>query len=284
MIHLARKVSVLSKMLFDEDEIERLRTVYNKEHPTEPQIQKRGGTAIWSELKSRLHSKCKTGAPACIVSSMMKRPHAPSSWKKNPTEWLSSDDIDKVERQYEKVIQDYHFVGCVPIDFDLKSEMSKCIVSTLCSMKLATLYKKGIRRIGIVFNTDVHDGPGQHWIAAFLDMRDELQYPRMTYFDSYASKPEKEIQRLMFRWKDQWDAIHPNETPMKLTYNTTRHQFKESECGMYCLYFHYACLMEFPMNKRITDDDVNHLRYHDEVVLGASVPSLFAPQKSKDTT
>ena len=208
----------------------------------------------------------------------MKRPRAPASWKKNPTEWLSSDDIDKVEHEYQRVFADYHFVGCVPIDFDLKSEMSKCIVSTLCSMKLDALYAKGIRRVGIVFNTDVHDGPGQHWIAAFLDMRPELVYPRMTYFDSYARKPEKEIQRLMFRWKDQWDAR--GEAPMKLTYNSTRHQFKESECGMYCLYFHYACLMEVPMNRRITDEEINLLRFEGETVLGAKVNPLFsAPKK-----
>jgi hypothetical protein len=262
--------------LFDEEEIERLRTVYNKEHKKESPIQAGQAATVWSELKRRLHTKCNTGNPTCIVGSMIKRPRAPSSWKKNPTEWLSSDDIDKAERSYEKVIEDYHFIGCVPIDFDLKSETSKCIVSTLCSMKLDGLFKKGYRRVGIVFNTDVHDGPGQHWIAAFLDMRPELEYPRMTYFDSYARKPEKEIQRLMFRWKDQWDSAHPNETPMKLTYNTTRHQFKESECGMYCLYFHYACILDIPMDKRITDEEINMLRRKGEMLIGAAVGPLFA--------
>jgi len=125
-------------------------------------------------------------------------------------------------------------------------------------MKLDALYKKGFRRVGIVFNTDVHDGPGQHWIAAFLDIRPELQYPRMTYFDSYARYPEKEIQRLMFRWKEQWDGR--GGPKMHLTYNKTRHQFKESECGMYCLYFHRACLLDIPMDKRVSDEDVNALR------------------------
>jgi hypothetical protein len=244
-------------LLFDEAEVERLRTVFNKTH--KPSIPGGNPKTVWSELRQRLRGLCTTGEPRCIVSSMMKRPRAPESWNTNPAEWLSSDDIDKLEHEYEKVIADYHFVGCVPIDFDLKSEMSKCIVSTLCSMKLDTLYKKGYRRVGIVFNTDVHDGPGQHWIATFLDIRPELEYPRMTYFDSYARKPEKEIQRLMFRWKDQWDA-RGECAPMKLTYNTTRHQFKESECGMYCLYFHYACLVDIPMDERFSDDKVNALR------------------------
>ena len=241
--------------LFDPDEIERLRTVHNKRYSKEPPIPKGDADTVWAELKRRLHSKCNTGDPTCIISSMMRKPRRPIAWDSNGSEWLSSDDIDKVEREFVTVFEDYHFVGCVPIDFDLKSEMSKCIVSTLCSMKLDVLYKKGHRRVGIVFNTDVHDGPGQHWIAAFLDIRPELQYPRMTYFDSYARKPEKEIRRLMFRWKDQWDAR--GGAPMRLTYNTTRHQFKDSECGMYCLHFHYACLMDLSMGTRIPDEQVN---------------------------
>ena len=256
--------------LFDEKEIERLRTVYNKEHPNEQEIRSGSADKTWGELKRRLHAKCNTGDPSCIVSSMMKRPRAPKSWETNQSEWLSSDDIDKLEHEYEKVFEDYHFVGCVPIDFDLKSETSRCLVSALCSMKLDALYAKGCRRVGIVFNTDVHDGPGQHWIAAFLDIRPELQYPRMTYFDSYARKPEKEIRRLMIRWKDQWDAH--GGSPMKLTYNTTRHQFKESECGMYCLHFHYACLMGLSMDTRISDDKVNAERFG----------PLFKPKKKGD--
>jgi hypothetical protein len=260
--------------LFDPDEIERLRQTWNSENK-DSQIPKASPQKTWEALKHTLHAKCKTGEPTCIVTSMMKRPRAPKTWKTNPTEWLSSDDIDKREREYERVFSDYHFVGCVPIDFDLKSDTSKCIVSTLCSMKLDVLYKKGYRRVGIVFNTDVHDGPGQHWIAAFLDIRPELQYPRMTYFDSYARKPEKEIQRLMFRWKDQWDGGHPKEIPMKLTYNTTRHQFKESECGMYCLLFHHACLMDIPMGKRVTDREMNTLRSQKEEVGGVSVGAFF---------
>jgi hypothetical protein len=262
LYELTNKESIRFKQghmfLFDPDEIERLRTVYNNKHSKEKPIPKNGPNAVWAELKRRLHGKCTTGGPTCIVSELTSRPRAPASWSANRTEWLSSDDIDKLEREYAKVHEDYHFVGCVPIDFDLKSEMSKCIVSTLCSMKLDTLYKKGVRRVGIVFNTDVHDGPGQHWIAAFLDIRPELQYPRMTYFDSFARYPEKEIQRLMFRWKDQWDAH--GGPKMRLTYNKTRHQFKESECGMYCLYFHRACLLDIPMDKRVSDDDVNALR------------------------
>jgi hypothetical protein len=246
--------------VFDEEAIERLREVYNKEHPRETPIRKASAEAMWTELQRRFREKCKTGQAECIVASLLRKPKAPKEWALNREEWLSSDDIDAVEKNYMEVFPDYYYVATVPIDFDLKSETQTCLISALCSMKLKDLYDKGKHRIGIVINTDPHDGPGQHWVAVFADIRPELQYPRVTYFDSYAAVPEKEVKTLMKRWKDQWDATGLHSEGMKMTFNKTRHQYKDSECGMYCLYFHYACLMNIPMNERMPDDVVNSFR------------------------
>jgi len=244
----------------DKEEIDNLRKVYNKEHKNEGPIPDGDLETVWSSIRDRFREKCSTGASECIISSMLRRPKAPKEWTLKRTEWLSSDDIDAVEKSYEEIFADYCFVGCIPIDFDLKNETNKCIVSTLCSVKLPELYKKGHHRIGIVFNTDPHDGPGEHWIALFCDIRPELEFPRVTYFDSYAHSPEKEIQVLMKRWKEQWDETHIHAKPMKMTYNATSHQFKDSECGMYCLYFHYACLLGIPMEDKVGDDVMNWWR------------------------
>jgi hypothetical protein len=244
----------------DADEVERLREVYNSEHTREQPIPKGSPEEVWKTLRERLSEQCKTGRAECIVASMMQKPEAPKDWALNRYEWLSSDDIDAVEKNYVKMFPDYFYVGSVPIDFDLTNKTRECIVSALCAMKLPELYKQGHHRIGIVFNTDPHDGPGQHWVSVFCDIRPELEYPRMTYFDSYAMSPEPEIKVLMRRWKAQWDATGIHTKGMKLSYNKTRHQYKDSECGMYCLYFHYACLIELPMEKRIPDDVVNAFR------------------------
>ena len=247
--------------VFDEQEVVRLCEVYNREHPRETPIScKKPAEDIWRELQSRLSAKCKTGRAECIVSSLLRRPRAPKEWTLNREEWLSSDDIDAVEKNYTDIFARYAYLGSVPIDFDLQDETRKCLVSTLCSLKLPDLVKKGKERIGIVINTDPHDGPGQHWVAVFCDVRKELAYPRVTYFDSYAEKPEKEVQTLMARWADQWNATGVHKNDMELTYNKTRHQYKDSECGMYCLYFHYACLMNLPMDERIPDDVINAFR------------------------
>ena len=247
-------------MFFDEKEVENLRKVYNKENSKEKPIAKGDVQKVWKEIQTRLHDKCDSGSAECIINSMLSKPTAPSSWKSNPEEWLSSLDIDAVEKQFTKIFTDYYYVGTVPIDFGKKSETGTCVVNSLCSLNIEHLYKKGYRRIGIVFNTDVSTGPGQHWIALYCDIRPELVFPRITYFDSYGDKPSKEVVNLMKRWKITWDATKIHEKPMATTYNKTRHQYENSECGMYCLYFHFCCLLGIPMNKRIPDEVVRGFR------------------------
>lgn len=244
----------------DAEEIENLRVVFNKEHAKENPIPKGDWKTVWTELQKRFHSQCEKGRMECIAAHMMKKPVAPDSWEKNPEEWLSSLDIEAIEKEYMKVFPKYYFVGCVPIDFDKKSKTGSCIVSALCSMNIKSLYDKGYDKIGIVFNTDVSTGPGQHWIALFADLDPQFEYPRITYFDSYSHAPEAEVQRLMRRWKEQWDATKIHSKPTELTYNRTRHQYENSECGMYCIYFHLSCIVGLPMDKRISDDVMRSFR------------------------
>jgi hypothetical protein len=246
--------------MFGEDEVKHLRTVYNSEHPKESPIPDGSAEEIWKNLQHRFHSKCTTGRSECIISHMLGRPKAPDAWIVNPTEWLSSLDIDRVEKEYEKLFKNYVFLGCIPIDFDLKSKTGQCLVDVLCSTDIKSLYRKGKSQIGIIFNTDVHTGPGQHWIALFCDIRPELEQPRITYFDSYSQKPEKSIRKLMKRWKESWETTNIHDKPMSTTYNKTRHQFKDSECGIYSLYFHYSCLNQIPMDQKISDEAINVFR------------------------
>lgn len=242
--------------MFDKELLDNFRKVYNSEHTDK--IKESDDT--WTELKNKLHSKCKTGRVECIVAHLMNKPKAPESWMVNPNEWLSSIDIENVEKQYMKLFNRYKFLGCIPIDFDLKSKSGKCLVNMLCSLKIKDLISQGFYQYGIVFNTDKHDGPGQHWFALYCDIRPELEYGRITYFDSYATKPESEIKILMSRWKSEIDSLNLFKKPLELSRNTTKHQYKDSECGMYSLYFHYCCLLEIPMDERIPDEVINKFR------------------------
>jgi hypothetical protein len=249
------KDSVFNNM--DAEEIENLREVYNKKYKDD--IPSGPPDKVWTELLKKFSSKCRTGKSECVIAQMMGRPKAPDAWITNPTDWLSDLDIDAVEHELEKLFKHYKYLGCVSIDFGLKSPEGKCIIDALCATHLRDIYKKGKTQIGIVFNTDVHDGPGEHWMAVFCDISPEVE-PRITYFDSYATKPQPEIQRLMLRWKNEWDSTGIHDTGMETTYNITRHQYKDSECGMYSFFFHYCCLNEIPMGERIPDDVMNSFR------------------------
>ena len=110
----------------DDQIIENLRVVYNNEHPSEAAIPK--GKYVWKAIQKRLKSKCDEGRLECIMTSLLNKQQAPETWKKNPEEWLSSDDIDAVEKEYMRLIPTYYYQGTVPMDFDKKSDLGKCLV------------------------------------------------------------------------------------------------------------------------------------------------------------
>jgi hypothetical protein len=244
----------------DANDIDKLRKVFNEEHPNESPIQKGSIEKVWNDIQNRLHKICLSKTPECVVANLLEKQKAPKEWIKNPKEWLSSLDIEKVEQEFERIFYGYKFLGAIPIDFDKKNSTGKCVVDALCSTNIHELFKKGIRKIGIVFNTDKSTGPGEHWIALFADIDPKYEHARITYFDSYKNQPEKEIKRLMFRWKEQIDSASLFSKKTELTFNNIRHQFEDSECGMYCLYFHFCCMAGVPMEKRIPDEVIRAFR------------------------
>ena len=77
-------------------------------------------------------------------------------------EWLSSLDLINVMEHYEKKYEDFEFIGPYPIDF-------KYIYEEFFNLNLKKLMKNK-KKLGIVFNTDTSNGPGEHWISLFLDL------------------------------------------------------------------------------------------------------------------
>jgi hypothetical protein len=170
------------------------------------------------------------------LSKKYFRPEKPKEWLKKETTWLDSFKMEDVMNQYEDTFTDFEFIGPVPIDFDTPSnsgtlEWGQCIVDELCKLDLNDAFKKGTKRIGIVFNLDKHDEPGSHWVCAFIDIPNKAAY----YFDSYGLPPPPEISTLLERCKEQGCE--------SILYNDIRHQRKDSECGMYCIYT-IICLLK----------------------------------------
>lgn len=179
------------------------------------------------------------------------KPEYPSEWKKDKHTWLNTYDILRVMKQYEKKHDDFKFLGVVPSDCPTK------INCELSNIDLKRLKKNNIHKIGLVYNLDVSSGPGTHWVAIYIDNKNN----EINYYDSYGSKPIKLINEFIHNLKKKYEKI--NEKPI-LIYNNKRHQYGGSECGMYSINFLLERLNNVSMyeiyNRNISDKKMNDLR------------------------
>jgi len=186
------------------------------------------------------------------------KPKKPRKWNTNKTEWLSTIDIENVIKQYEKKYQNFRFIGAVPIDFDSTYGLGQCIINELCKINLQKLLLSKIFHIGIVFNLDKHNEDGSHWVSMFIDLKRNGIY----YFDSYGEKEPTEVKTLAERLLKQ--AKEMGKENMEYRVNDIRHQYKNSECGIYSINFIVEMLKgtkyEDYINTKINDNDMNSKR------------------------
>jgi len=158
------------------------------------------------------------------------RPEAPDEWKHNPSAWLSTDDIDKVLVQYTTKYPDFKYFGAVPSDFSLRAKDGNCAISDLCAMNLGLLIKQKYRFIGAVFNFDPHNKSGSHWVGMFVN----IPKGEINYLDSNGYTPIPPIKQLLLTIKGQAAKLGRK---FKIQYCKKRHQFKNTECGVYAINF-----------------------------------------------
>ena len=219
---------------------------------------------LWNKINGKLNDNCR-GEWCWIQQQFVKglnddeinstfRPETPLDWYNNKIEWLSTIDIDNVMQQYEGNHNDFSFIGPVPMDFDSPHSMGGCVVDELCKIDIGKMLKKKKKKIGIVFNLDKHYESGSHWVAMYVDLNKNYIY----YWDSYAEPAATEVDNLAKRIQQQGKKLG-----RKIRYkkNNIRHQFKNSECGVYCMYFITKLLQGKTFNdivkNKISDDDMN---------------------------
>ena len=193
-------------------------------------------------------------------------PIMPDKWREKPDEWLNTTDIDNVLKQYSRANKKFYYPGATSIDFDLKSSNGYCEVSDICNISLPKLYKKGTRKIGLVFNTDPSTKGGEHWISAYIDLngidrqvllggssseiggkkkktkrkskgRKKVTKNKvygMYFFDSVSDPAPKQVKSLYKRLKKQAKKL---DLDLEFFENDIQHQSGNNECGVYCLYF-----------------------------------------------
>jgi len=254
--------------------IDALRKIANKWNNSNPNMQitfynTTSGKELWNMINKVMSNKCNTEIcwmkqdfikDSPLAKDLLKnnfKPLMPKNWMKNPREWLNTIDIRDVMDQYEIKYPDFEFVGPVPMDFDTKLGFGQCVVDELCKVKLNNLMAKGDTKLGVIFNLDNHKQPGSHWVAMYCDVKGK----QICYWDSYGVKPSPEIVTLMDRLKKQGSDLGYD---LEIKINNVRHQYKNSECGVYCIYFIISLLngkkFEDVVNNIITDDQMNAKR------------------------
>jgi len=158
------------------------------------------------------------------------KPIMPKEWVKDYNAWLGTDDIENCLKQHQKADKSFYFYGAEPIDF------SDCSVSNLCSFNMKKHIKNGQYKIGVVFNTDPHNKPGQHWMSLYMDLAgiNLGGIPGIYFFDSYGHKPCSRVQQLIEKVQKQGDECN---NPVKYFYNDKTYQNRDAQCGMYSIHF-----------------------------------------------
>jgi hypothetical protein len=248
-----------------------LKKAWNKSKT--PKIKTNNPKEIWKFLHMQYKNKC--GKESCWIKEaeipdkfkkkMIKTafaPKAPNEWGKNPNTWLSSTDIIKVMEQYERAYPYYRFIGPSPIDFDKKLEFNQCVWNDLCNIDVSQLLQNKKKVVGMIFNLDPHYKDGSHWVAMYFNTDTGELY----YFDSVGDKIPHQINRL--RESIQNQSKHLNiKTKFDELYPNVEHQMRNTECGMYCLYFLIMMLTKEKKwkhfkssKKRITDEEMEKFR------------------------
>lgn len=235
-----KKDAKLPYTCYTKPALEKMKNIWNARHP-DVKISADRPYPIWMALRKNMKSSC--DKESCWlkknwVREKMDKKHLlttfatpqPNEWKRKPTEWLTSVDIMGVMKQLEVGNKQFSFIGPSPIDFDEHELYGECVWEELCKFNLNSEMKKGKTDIGIIFNLDPHDKPGSHWVAMYVSIPNKDIY----YFDSYGDKMPRRINRLAQRIQNQ--SLNKGSA-FSIKENKVRHQYSDSECGMYCLYF-----------------------------------------------
>lgn len=229
----------------------------------------RNKDVLWKQIYEKMNYKCKD--ELCWANNNNQllqrfRPKRPHEWYSNPREWLSNFDIQKVMVQYEKKYRTFKFLGVFPDDYDHKIFMNTCVAEELCKLDLADLLKNNKYQLGIVFNTDPHYLSGSHWVAGYINIKKNSNKYGFYYYDSNAQKPSKYIIKLFEKIKSQLNIGKGKEKKkFEMNINNNKHQFKNTECGMFSMHFIINMLkqkntFEMVCNSNISDDEMFQLR------------------------
>lgn len=211
------------------------------------------------QIISEAKEKTKCDSESCVLKNLnfpkqvlneyfnVEGPH-------DSTEWLSNYNIDKTLEKYvlkynsdgKKV---FHHITYHMMDFyETNSELANLDINHISQFDF----------VGCVLNTDVSTGPGQHWVVFFLDNKNKT----IEYFDSAGAPATPEVQRLQVDLADKFNQ--KNMKYKKIQVTSLVHQKKNTECGVYSLFYIISRLSGIPYtffeHTRVPDEKMEEFR------------------------
>lgn len=254
---------------FNYEQLKNIATNYNKKQLVKKNkiIVSKDKKQLWKNIHKKMKTKCKDDESCWVeknddVIESNFRPKAPLEWKQNPRTWLSNFDIVKVLKQYENKYPTFMQIGVFPRNYD-DIVMGQCVSQELCDLNVDNLLHERKYQLGIVFNLDPHYMSGSHWVAIYININPKSQKFGFYYYDSNAEKQFSYVDKLYDAMKSQLKLITNKE--FKLYVNDKKHQFKNTECGMFSIDFIIEMLkrenkFEDVVNRKINDEYVFKLR------------------------
>jgi hypothetical protein len=210
------------------------------------------------EIVEETKKKTDCDSEKCIITSSLFRSNSSpnlinselNNYKvKGPTnvDWLSNIHIDATLDSWTKKFNDFYHCDFSMVDYNTKGDQ-------LAISNLAEIYEEGYKTFGCVINTDKYTGKGVHWMALFVDMRDDKKCT-IEFFNSSGNSPQVNYVEWLVRTKNQLESIHKEVEIIKVC--RIRHQNSKTECGVYSLFYIWARLNGYPASyfmENIIDD------------------------------
>jgi len=241
-VNCSPKINKKKFTCFSDKNLHKMRDIWNIRHPDHT-IHTNDSYEIWKALKQYYTKMC--NKESCWIKQIAKNtpmekellddfsPESPIEWKTHPNEWLTSTDITNVMRQYEHTYSCFEFLGPSPIDFNTKKIRGDCVWEELCHFNINHQIKKKKTKIGIIFNTDPHYKSGEHWISLFIN----IKKGKIFFFDSAGATAPSQIKQFVEKVIEQGKQL---KRPIYFKFDEnypTEHQYKNTECGIYSLFF-----------------------------------------------
>jgi len=275
------------KSCFDKETLIRIADSWNRFHIKNQIMNTRkiSHRKLWNEINDRFMPICGRGKEVCWIDKLnlknesriksALRPEMPSEWVNNPHTWLTNFNIEDVMKQYENAYSNFKFLGVYPVDFRSQAYNTDntCLYQETCSIDMKKDLEKGIQYIGMIVNLDKYNESGSHWVALFMCIDPNEKCFGTYFYDSYAGPPPTEVQDFMNDMEKQGNSFAKTlkvRRKFKNEYNHKRHQYGNSECGMFSMVFIVRWLSFLEKNNattltdivspKITDEDVFKLR------------------------